>query len=116
MEYVGEDFGVMKFDVMVTAESMLCHCQLVGLTKLDVLVLFFQPGLNSLTTCGPDHMHVGCCTHTECLWFQLVLYRTKEAATGFEHTCQTLRKKLDKSSVIAHVRPLRDNAPTQDPH
>lgn len=44
----GEDFGVLELDVMVLVKHVLCHCQVVRLSKLNKLAVFFQPGLCAL--------------------------------------------------------------------
>lgn len=43
-----EDFGVLELDVMVLVEHVLCHCQVVRLSKLKKLAVFFHPGLCAL--------------------------------------------------------------------
>jgi hypothetical protein len=45
VEFDGQDFG-MQLDVMVMAESLLCDCWLVRVSKLDMPVVVFHTGLN----------------------------------------------------------------------
>lgn len=67
---------------MLPLQAVLCHSQLVQLSKMDMLVVFFYPVLDRLATllsvdgntCAGDVLH----TQSSYV-FQAILNRTKEA-------------------------------------
>jgi len=67
---------------MLPLEAVLCHSQLIQLSKVDMLVVFFHPVLDRLATVPSIDQNTctGDVVHTQSSHvFQAILNRTKEA-------------------------------------